>query len=194
MAPSKKLQDLLFVDTETTGLDPTKHELLEVAAIRTSPDGGTILQTYEAKLFPLHLETAEAKALEINKYSAAEWTVEKCMKPEIVVDNLQRMAGNTVLVGQNVSFDEGFLSPLFTRLGMKPPWGYHKIDTVSLAWPLYFNNAELPGLSLEKLCKFLGVEAMPTHRAAADVEACRQVYLKLMERWTILTNNQIAQP
>jgi DNA polymerase-3 subunit epsilon len=194
MAPIKKLQDLLFVDTETTGLDSTKHELLEVAAIRTSPDGRTVIQTYEAKLFPEHLETAEPRALEVNKYSAAEWPRDKCARPEDVVDALQKMSGNTVLVGQNVSFDEGFLSPLFTRLGMKPPWGYHKIDTVSLAWPLYFNNAELPGLSLEKLCKFLGVESMPTHRAAADVEACRQVYLNLMERWAIITNNQIAQP
>jgi DNA polymerase-3 subunit epsilon len=194
MAQTKKLQDLLFVDTETTGLDPTRHELLEVAAIRTSPDGLTILQTYEAKLFPNHLSTAEPRALEVNKYSAAEWTEEKCVKPEIVVDNLQKMAGNTVLVGQNVTFDEGFLSPLFTRIGMKPPWGYHKIDTVSLAWPLYFNNEDLPGLSLEKLCTYLRVASMPTHRAAADVEACRQVYLKLMERWAILTNNQIARP
>lgn len=193
MDPTKKPQDLLFVDTETTGLDSTKHELLEVAAIRTSPDGRKIISRFEAKLFPLHLETAEPKALEVNKYSAADWTVDKCVMPEVVVDALQQMAGNTVLVGQNVSFDEGFLSPLFTRLGMKPPWGYHKVDTVTLAWPL-FVNTDLPGLSLEKLCKFLGVESMPTHRAAADVEACRQVYLKLMERWAILTNNQIAQP
>jgi DNA polymerase-3 subunit epsilon len=178
----KRFQDLLFVDTETTGLDPTKHELLEVAAIRTSPDGQTIISTYEAKLKPLNLDKAEPKALEINKYSAAEWSDEKCVAPEIVADNLQKMAGNTVLVGQNVSFDEGFLSPLFTRLGMRPPWGYHKVDTVALAWPLFLHSP-LEGLSLGKLCTFLGVTAVPAHRAAADAEACRQVYLKLMARW-----------
>jgi DNA polymerase-3 subunit epsilon len=178
----KKFQDLLFVDTETTGLDPTKHELLEVAAIRCSPDGLNIISTYEAKLKPLHIETAEKKALEVNKYSAEEWTDEKCTPPEIVVDNLQKMAGNTVLIGHNVSFDEGFLSPLFTRLGMKVPWGYHKVDTVALAWPLFlYTPAE--GVSLEKVCRFLGVERMPTHRAADDAAACRQIYLKLVAKW-----------
>jgi DNA polymerase III subunit epsilon len=182
MPPQKKFQDLLFVDTETTGLDPTKHELLEVAAIRCSPDGKTIIKTYEAKLKPLHLETAEPKALQVNNYKPEEWTDEKCTKPELVVDALQQMAGNTVLVGQNVSFDEGFLSPLFTRLGMKPPWGYHKVDTVALAWPL-FCYTEMPGLSLEKLCTFLGVTDMPKHRALADAMACRDIYLKLMEKW-----------
>lgn len=182
MPPQKRFQDLLFVDTETTGLDDTKHELLEVAAIRTSPDGLHIISTFEAKLKPLHLETAEPKALEINKYSAEEWTDEKCVKPEIVADALQKMAGNTVLVGHNVSFDEGFLSPLFTRLGMKVPWGYHKVDTVALSWPLFlYTDAE--GVSLEKVCRFLGVERMPTHRAAADAAACREIYLKLVAKW-----------
>jgi DNA polymerase-3 subunit epsilon len=182
MPPTKRLQDLLFVDTETTGLDATKHELLEVAAIRCSPDGSNIISMYEAKLKPLHLESAEPKALEINKYSAAEWTDDKCVKPEIVVDNLQKMAGNTVLVGHNVSFDEGFLTPMFTRLGMKAPWGYHKVDTVALAWPLFLYT-DADGVSLEKVCRFLGVERAQAHRALADASACRDIYLKLMAKW-----------
>jgi len=183
MLQQKKFQDLLFVDTETTGLDATKHELLEVAAIRTSPDGLRVISKFEAKLKPTHIESAEPKALQINGYVASQWTDETCMKPELVVDALQKMAVGTALVGQNVSFDEGFLTPLFTRLGMKAPWGYHKVDTVALAWPLFLHT-DLAGLSLGKLCEFLGVATMPTHRAAADAEACRQVYLKLMERWS----------
>ena len=179
MPQPKRLQDLLFVDTETTGLDPTKHELLEVAAIRTDPTGTTIISKYQATLKPMHLERAEPKALEVNGY--AQWKNEPCTEPGDVVDALQKLAIGTVLVGQNVSFDEGFLSPLFTRLGMKPPWGYHKVDTVALAWPLFVTTA-LEGLSLGKLCDYLGVASTPTHRAAADAEACRQVYLKLMEK------------
>lgn len=188
----KKFQDLLFVDTETTGLDASKHELLEVAAIRCSPDGKTIISQYEAKLKPRHIETAEPKALEVNKYSSAEWTDEKCVPREIVVDNLQKLAGNTVLIGQNVSFDEGFLTPLFTELKMKAPWGYHKVDTVALAWPLFLHSP-LEGLSLAKLCTFLGVDHTPTHRAMADAMACRAIYLKLME-WYRHTFSTIPQP
>lgn len=185
MLRPKRLQDLLFVDVETTGLDDTKHEVIEVAAIRTSADGETVKSTFEAKLKPLNIKVAEPRALEINGYSEAEWSDDKCKERSFVVDQLQRMAaadGGTVLVGQNVSFDEGFLTPLFTAFGMKAPWGYHKVDTVALAWPL-FVSTPLEGLSLGKLCAFLGVEQQPTHRALADAMACREVYLKLMKRY-----------
>jgi DNA polymerase-3 subunit epsilon len=181
------LRDLLFVDTETTGLDAAKHELLEVAAIRTSPDGKTIKGTFEAKLFPHNIAGAEKTALEVNQYSPQEWTVEKCATPEAVVDALQRLAatdGGTVLVGQNVAFDEGFIKPLFDRFNMKVPWGYHRIDTVTLAWPLYqTETSTLDGLSLKKLVSFLGITVDPKHRAMADAMACREVYLRIMERW-----------
>lgn len=182
MPPQKRFQDLLFVDTETTGLDPSKHELLEVAAIRTTPDGLTVLSTFQAKVRPLHIETAEPKALQINGYSEEEWTEEKCVPLGSMVDAIQKMANQTVMVGQNVSFDESFLSPVFKSFGMKPPWGYHKVDTIALAWPL-FQYSELEGLSLEKLCRFLKVDNMPGHRAMPDALACRDVYLKLMAKW-----------
>lgn len=182
MPPLKRLQDLLFVDVETTGLDDSRHELLEVAAIRTSSDGLTVISTYEAKIKPLHIEAAEPKALQTNGYTPEEWTDDKCVPREVIAGELTKMAQNTVLVGQNVSFDEGFLTAFFKELGVKPPWGYHKIDTVSLAWP-YFLNTSLEGLSLGKLCTYLGVTTAPTHRASADVAACRAVYLKLMTQW-----------
>ena len=178
----KKFQDLLFVDTETTGLDHKVHELLEVAALRCSFDGKQIISAYEAKLKPLHIETATAKALEINGYTPEEWTDEKCTPHEAVVQHLSNMARDTVLVGQNVSFDEGFLNDLFDAHKVKPPWGYHKVDTVALGWPLFINTP-MEGLSLGKMCAFLGVSQMPTHRAAADVAACREIYLRLMAKW-----------
>jgi DNA polymerase-3 subunit epsilon len=179
---TKKFQDLLFVDTETTGLDPTKHEILEVAAIRTTPDAKQVLTTYHAKIKPLRIETAEPKALEINKYSAEEWTFDKCVNPEVVVRALMAMSHNTVLVGHNVSFDEGFLTALLRQFYATVPWGYHKIDTVALAWPLFmYTPAE--GVSLEKVCRYLGTTNKPEHRAMNDALACRDVYLSLMSRW-----------
>ena len=183
MARQKQLQDLLFVDVETTGLDPTKHELLEVAARRTSPDGQTILGEYTAKLRPLNLAAAEPKALEVNKYSEEEWAPEKCVARDVVVKELHRIAQNCVLVGHNVSFDEGFLRALFYQANLQPPWGYHKVDTVALAWPLYVTKPDLEGVSLVKLAKYLELPTQPVHRAAADVAACHALYMHLMKKW-----------
>jgi len=180
--PPKKYPDLLFVDTETTGLDSTRHELIEVAAIRTSYDGLDVIETYEAKLPPVNLRTADPKALQMNGYTPEEWTPEKCEAPLMVVNRLAEMATDTMLVGHNVSFDESFLLPLFRHYAMTPPWSYHKIDTVSLAWLHYNDSTSLEGLSLNKVCAFLGVEQPTAHRAMADAETCRKVYLRLMQR------------
>ena len=185
MLPSKKPQDLLFIDTETTGLDETKHELLEVAAIRTTPDGLSVLQTYTAKIKPRNIAAAETKALQINGYVESEWTDDKCVPRDVLAQTLQVMARDTVLVGQNVSFDEKFLAVLFREVGIPAPWGYHKIDTVTLAWP-FFLKTPLEGLSLSKLATYLNVKEIPTHRALADAEVCRQVYIALMSRLTVV--------
>ena len=183
MPPTKKLKDLLFIDVETTGLDPAKHELIEVAAIRTTPDGKSVLGKYEAKLLPKNIAGADPTALKVNGYTESEWSPDKCVDASEVATSLNRLGMDCVLVGQNVSFDEGFLLPLFKSVNLKPAWGYHKVDTVALAWPVY-TTTNLEGLSLSKLCAFLGVTTVPNHRAAADVEACRNVYVLLMEKYT----------
>lgn len=185
MHPTKPPQDLLFVDVETTGLDPLKHELIEIAAIRTTFDGLHIKESFEAKLRPQHLERAEPKALEVNGYNEVEWAPERCIAPESVVKTLASMAANAVLVGHNISFDENFLVALYTSQGLPSPFGYHKVDTVALAWP-FFVNGTLSGLNLSKLCAYLGVPTIPNHRAASDVSACRKAYLLLMEGYATL--------
>ena len=184
MLPQKKQLDLLFVDTETTGLDPLKHELIEVAAIRTSPDGRNVLSIYKAKLRPTHAGDADPQALKINGYTPEEWTPEKCETPLNVVNQLTTLALDTMLVGHNVSFDERFLLPLFQNYNFKPPWSYHKIDTVALAYPLYLADPRLTKLSLGPLCEYFGMPA-PKHNALADVTACREVFLELMQRYTV---------
>ena len=56
------MEKLVFVDVETTGLDETRHEIIEIAVIRGS-------QTYHRKVQPQHIETASPRALEINGFS-----------------------------------------------------------------------------------------------------------------------------
>ena len=60
----------VFVDTETTGLDHTKHEMLEIAIVVIENGEKT---TIERKIKPTNLETAQPKALEVNGYNEEEW-------------------------------------------------------------------------------------------------------------------------
>lgn len=177
-------RELLFLDTETTGLDAAKHEIIDIAWILTSPDGREIRSKFSARMLPQHLETAEPKALEINGFSEAAWRAgpKPLMAHDEVADKFATVSKDRVLVAHNVSFDEGFVRALLLKQGKSPRWSYHKVDTVALAWPL-FSSSDLTGLSLGTLCQHLGIKNDAAHTAEADVQACYDVYHALMSRY-----------
>ena len=59
---------VVFLDVETTGLDPRAHEIVEIAIVAL--DGQVLLDT---KVKPQNIEAASPRALEINGYNEADW-------------------------------------------------------------------------------------------------------------------------
>lgn len=174
---------LLFLDSETGGLDPLHNEAIEWAAILTEPDGTTEIDAYEAKVKPTFPERMEAKAVEVNGYKEAEWVDAPPAKD--VASRLLAMSSGVILVGQNVSFDENFLTAFFKKFDFKPAHHYHKIDTMVLAWPL-IKSGKISGLSLTNLAEWAGVEQVKPHRAMADARTVQTVYNKLMAAYASL--------
>lgn len=180
-------QKLLFVDIETTGLDADKHEIIEVATILTSFDGQTVVDRWEQKVLAERPQEAELQALLINGYSEDQWIKAGAVSQATLATAIEPRLENATFVGQNVSFDEGFLRALFRRFNLKPNWDYHKVDTAVLSWPFFVTNPDLKGVSLKYMAPFLGVEPEPAiHRAAAGAETCRRVYVTLMARYAVL--------
>ena len=176
-------RNLLFIDTETTGLDPNKGEIIELAAMLTTPDNKEVLKTFEVKLRMEHPELAEKKALEVNGYNEVEWALEKCASDRSKVGaDLLVISNDAVLVGHNVSFDEAFVSAFLRTLGLKPNWHYHKIDTVVLSWPLVIAG-RAKWLRLGDVCEALHIKQDGAHRAMSDVLSCRAVYTELLTQY-----------
>ena len=176
-------RNLLFLDCETTGLDPLYNEAVEWAGVLTKPDGITVLKTFEAKVKPLHMDRFNAKAKEVNGYNDAEWA--DAPEAALTAAGLHAIAKDAILVGQNVSFDEGFLTAFLKQHGLTPSWHYHKVDTMGLAWPLIKNGA-INGLSLVNLAHWAGLEQTKPHRAMSDVLCVQKVYLSLMSKYATL--------
>jgi len=173
-------RNLLFVDSETTGLKPGFNEAIEWAGILTKPDGLTVIDTFEAKVKPRHMDRFDAKARAVNGYNEAEWA-DAPPAPEVAEKMLQ-LARGAILVGQNVSFDENFLTAFLAEHEYTPSWHYHKIDTMVLAWPL-IKAGKIKGLSLVDLAMWAGVEQKTPHRAMSDVLCVQQVYHALMAQY-----------
>ena len=146
---------LAFVDTETTGLDPDRHEVWEVGLIvRNVTDLGGDLAAYSETRhlwqLPVDLSVAEPKALEIGRFHERRATDSKSFNDGWVVDTLNDEPGSNVLqpevwaeqfveltlgahlVGAVVSFDAERLSKLLRRWGQCPMWHYHLVDVEAL--------------------------------------------------------------
>lgn len=185
------IRDLLFVDTETTGLDVKKHEVIEVAWIHTGPDPRDIKEKYLARMMPLDLAAADPDALRINGFDEVKWKTGPLSTQGEVAERFHKLSQKKVLVGQNVGFDEAFMTKLLASNGLVPAWHYQKVDTIALAWPLY-TLGDLGGVSLDKLCTFLGIKQERKHSADADVESCYRVYLALMARYGKLDLTKVS--
>lgn len=171
-------RDLVFIDSETTGLDPDFNEAIEWAAIRVTRDGQET--TFEARVKPQYPERFHPKAMEVNGYTKEAW--ETTPPESAVAAGMAKICKDAILVAHNVSFDESFLRVFLKKHDLQPTWHYHKLDTMVLAWPLVVAG-EISGVSLSNLCEWAGtVQPMP-HSAMADARCVQTVYKRLMDRY-----------
>jgi DNA polymerase-3 subunit epsilon len=203
-------RDIVFFDVETSGLDPDKHEILEIAAVRmrpclpleghgmrrapeplaSAPPAGSLATLFEiarmeTRVIPIHIADADPRALEINGYNPAVWD-RSAVSLEQALGRFAEVCGpdKVMLAGHNAAkFDWPFMLKAFARTGTALPLGldYHMIDTASMAWP-WFAAGLIPRTSLETLCDYFGVSNDGAHRAGPDVDRTIQVYLQILHR------------
>lgn len=173
---------LAYIDTETTGLDPRTHEVIDVAVVfdrevaeRLSLPHLTFQDDYAfytSRIRPERLDVAEPKALEVNGYTPEGWA-DAPLAAE-VVPVLQAILKDTVCCGHNVGFDTDFIQNMIRRTGSNFRMDYHKFDTVSLAYE-HLVPAGLEKLSLDNIREFLGWPKEGGHAALKDALDARRL-------------------
>jgi len=174
------LRDLVFVDLETTGLDCDVHEILEIAAVRTTHGAERVVASFEHRVTPERIDVAEASALAINGYNPTEWLDAVACRVALV-DWCQILGRDEecIVVGHNPAFDQGFLRVGAKRLGIALPRAKYLIDTASMAWPLC-SAGSIDRLGLDRLCQLYKIPNDGAHRAMTDVRRCIAVYRALL--------------
>ena len=174
--PDLKDRPLVFIDVETTGLDPLKHEMLEVGAVVAHPDVD-VVDVFSAKIKPMRIESAHPRALEVNGYTEEAWADAKPLF-EVLPSFLAFVKG-AVIGGHNVRFDAGFVNAAVAQLGLDLRIDYHLVDTCTLAYEHLVPHG-LKSMSLANVCKFIGIPPEDaTHRALAGAQKSMDVYRAL---------------
>lgn len=169
------MKPLAFLDIETTGLDPFENEILEVAYIRETEDGG------ETTEFSLQIQERRAseEALKINKYHQRRDALNAIELPwNVAADKLSTELDGYVIVGNNPTFDLTFLR-FFLRAWRKPiTWHYRPLDIGSMACGLF----RVQEMKTPEIADVLNVPLpREQHTALADAKWNQDVYNAIMD-------------
>jgi len=178
---------LAFVDLETTGIDPSIHEIIEIGIVRAHQTGDpkeplVEVDRFGMKIAPEHIERANPKALQVNHYHPDEWKDAVLFKDAFPIID-EKLKGH-VFVAQNVAFDVGFLVRAYERMGklLDETIYYHKLDVASLAMGKEYWSPTYRRFSLHELSTNMSITNTKAHSALADAVATFQIAQELLRR------------
>ncbi|MBI3888791.1 3'-5' exonuclease [Candidatus Nomurabacteria bacterium] len=167
-----------FIDIETTGLNLLDNEIIQIGCVITT-ESLKVVEEFELKIKPEHIETADPVALKVSHYDSTDWESAGTLKEAMKV--FSEKVKNCIMVGHNVAFDAGFLEYAFNKTKISNTMHYHRLDTVSIAWAKMHNDPKLEHFSLRELCLLFGINNERAHTALSDARATYELYKKLME-------------
>lgn len=190
------------IDTETTGLDPNFHEIIQLCVLpvdsffRPRRD----ISAFYVNIKPEYPERIDKKAAEVNKLDLAELMktgFDRYKVLDMFEDWYNKLGiklnayGNPnkiMPLGQNYAFDRAFMQVLFGVEEYNRLFDYHYRDTMIGA--LYLNDqagmhserVPFPKVNLQYLATTLKVETTGAHNALADCLTTAEVYRLMCKR------------
>jgi DNA polymerase-3 subunit epsilon len=163
-------REYISVDIETTGLDPQKNRIIELAAIRIKD--GEAGEKYSELVYPEELVSNFITELTgiTNQMLAGARRIEEVL-PEFL-----DFIGDSVILGQNIRFDIGFIDENSRKLFGRA-FENDYIDTLRISRMLFKEYRH------HRLCDQIerfGIGESVEHRALADAEQTYRCYEYMM--------------
>jgi len=177
---------LLFIDTETGGLDPDKHSLLSLAMVVW--EDMEIFDSQEILINDGILSVTE-EALSVNKIDL-EKHKQSAISSSQAMDKLFLFIGQhfpqqrtITLAGHNVHFDAAFLKRLFfaNNKNFSEFFSHRIIDTSSILYYLYLaGHIKHRAISSDEAFELFDIKVEGRHTAIGDAIATAKLFTKLL--------------
>lgn len=166
----------IYYDTETTGLDPSKDRIIEIAAYDVY-----LNKTFSSLVNPeMLIPQSSSDICNITN----EMVKDSPTFQQVGKEFIEFCQGDPILIAHNNdSFDIHFLINEFKRVNLAmPTWRF--IDT--LKWARKY-RPDLPRHSLQYLREIYGIEANNAHRALDDVIILEKLFSQMIDDLDYLT-------
>jgi DNA polymerase-3 subunit epsilon len=178
---------LLFIDTETGGLDPGKHSLLSLAMLIW--EDMEILDSKEILINDGILSVTE-EALSVNKIDIEKHKQSAVSSTQAMDEILLFIGkhfpheGKITLAGHNVHFDADFLRVFFSsnNKNFSEYFSHRIIDTSSILNYLYLaGRIKLKAISSDEAFALFDIKVEGRHTALGDAMATAQLFTRLLD-------------
>jgi len=185
---------ILYLDTETTGLDPKVNDIIQIGGIFEKD--GVVIEEFNIKMQPANYDNISPEALETNGFTIEQIKTfqtqkqgyeEFLKKLSTFVDRYDKN-DKMSLVGQNCRFDIDMMIGLFEKVDRKGLFFAffdltHYFDVMSVCKALkHMGYINVEKCNLDALSAYFGVVNNKAHDALEDVRVTKQIYGMLKDR------------
>lgn len=170
-------ENVVVFDVESTGVNPSIDEIIQIAAVRLTADGN-VKDSFQTLL----QSTRPVGSSEAIHHISDEKLKNKGEPPIEALRSFCEFAKDCVIVGHNVGFDITILQHQLSRLGLPPAQIADDYDTLDLARRFYPN---LPNHKLETLSQFLDTQTKSSHDAMDDIMATGEILCHFISKFLI---------
>lgn len=180
---------LLFLDTETTGLDPVKNGIIQISGIIEID--GVVKEEFDFRCNIFPGKVCNGDALECNGKTLEQ--IKTFEDPRVVYRKLVGILTKYIdrydkndrfyLVGQNVKFDYDMMRQWFEDNGDRYFYTfifYHLIDIITISALFHITGImKLPNMKLVTVAEHFGIK-FNAHDSKEDIRVCREIFYKFV--------------
>ena len=170
------LDEVVVFDTETTGLNPKKDEILSIGAVKIK--GNKILTSQKFEMFLRPTKDIKEESIKINQIRNID--LQNGCEPQEAIEAFLHFIGSSPLVGYYIEFDVAMINQYTKRLlGIKLPNPQIEVSGIYHDKKIKFIPDSTIDLRFDVIMKDLGLETFGKHDALNDAVMTAMMYLKL---------------
>ena len=183
-----------FIDVETTGIDPLKHGIIQIAGIYSCADETKIIDkgNFFSTVAPFRTDTIDSEALKVTHTTREQVLSYESPKKvhKLLLASFDKVCNKfdkfdkMFFMGYNAQFDFAFLRRWFEKVGDRyfgswfwtPPIDVMSLAVVYLARERY----EMPDFKLSTVASRMGIPHGKAHDALSDVKVTREIFARIL--------------
>ena len=180
-------RDILVIDLEATGLDSTKHEIIQIGAVLLDKKTLKEKSNFSTYVKPKKWRAKDPEAMKVNKIT---WDLVKdapSLKSSLIKLEKYFPSNKVVIANYGSVFDIEFLKKGFRDINRKYPYEYHVFNI----WPLCYtyaakhkllkNSKRFTKFRLEDLARHFKLTFENHHDALVDARIEGQILQKIIK-------------